>query len=323
MGTLNRYGRVHKGHYEPWLTQHINDLRASLGLPFAYHEPGAHKHSIHLRPSNKSFGISPMPLDLMQLLGIQPAIVPSNQRQLTTSLELATLVILTGSTLQETGAQYKFISKRQKAAHAILPVHTRVEYMMFNYLSGERFPEHEHKQPDFEEFTRIWSFYVDGKHIFYKIPEHLRSRYNVWKEYENINVTVVVNKDAITAIDRELQAPPRKRRIPQAQLPNALKPPRVEQEPVVDVSTTSILHQPRLLLPMPPAAIAWPSVTASPQPLNMFPMPVFSASSNSHSLQPIHPVPISPTTRLLMGRVRGPTRDPVGTDQWDTRCPGY
>jgi hypothetical protein len=55
--------------------------------------------------------------------------------------DISTFNIITGSTLQESGAQYKFVSKCQKSAFAILPVHTRQEKAMFNFLLPHRFPE--------------------------------------------------------------------------------------------------------------------------------------------------------------------------------------
>ncbi|KAG2203816.1 hypothetical protein INT45_001097, partial [Circinella minor] len=51
VGTMNRYGKIYKGHYEPWLTQHIHDLRAQLELPATYDEPGLHKHAVNLASS--------------------------------------------------------------------------------------------------------------------------------------------------------------------------------------------------------------------------------------------------------------------------------
>ena len=67
---MNRYRKIHKGHYEPWLTQHIHDIRAQLELPADYNEPGTHKHAVNLA-SGERFGISTLPQDLMQKYGIQ------------------------------------------------------------------------------------------------------------------------------------------------------------------------------------------------------------------------------------------------------------
>ncbi|KAG2224491.1 hypothetical protein INT45_010557, partial [Circinella minor] len=190
VGTINRYGRVHKGHYEPWLTQHINDMREKLGLAYTYNEVGVHRYASQLAPSDESFGIGQLPSSVLELYGIEQIDHTSNSsvKQYTSSSDLATLVILCGSTLQIAGAQHKFIARRQGVVYPILPVQTQAERDKFDNILKTKFSESyiNHRIPDFEVFAKIWSTIVDGKNFFYKTPEHLRSYYNVWKDFQNI-----------------------------------------------------------------------------------------------------------------------------------------
>ena len=98
---MNRYGKIHKGHYEPWLTQHIHDLRAQLELPATYDEPGLHKHAVNLASSGESFGISTLPQDLMLKYGIQP-VDHVSETEPQSSADLSALIILHSSTAQST-----------------------------------------------------------------------------------------------------------------------------------------------------------------------------------------------------------------------------
>jgi hypothetical protein len=157
----------------------INSLRATFGFPFSYSEFGIHKNANLVQPSKESFGISPLSEDIMQNLGIQKPSCDIPKRNYYGITEISALSIITGSTFQESGTQYKFVSRCQKSAFGILPVHTHQEKAMFNFLLPHRFPEHKTHSIDFVMFAQIWSSYADGKYIFYKTPEHLRSRYNI------------------------------------------------------------------------------------------------------------------------------------------------
>ena len=71
---MNRYGKIHKGHCKPWLTQHISELCVQLGLPAIYNEPDVHNHAVHLDSwGGGSYGISTLPQPLMNLYNIKPA----------------------------------------------------------------------------------------------------------------------------------------------------------------------------------------------------------------------------------------------------------
>ncbi|KAI9484349.1 hypothetical protein BDB00DRAFT_878931 [Zychaea mexicana] len=54
VGTMNWYGRLHKGHYDPWLLQCIADLRVTLRLPTSQGDAGAHHHALYLTYDKRS-----------------------------------------------------------------------------------------------------------------------------------------------------------------------------------------------------------------------------------------------------------------------------
>ena len=237
---MNRHGKIHKGHYEPWLTQHINDLRQQLGLPAVYNEPGVHKYALYLADSDESFGISTLPRSLMDLYNIR-AVDNSSlfTKSRTSSYDLASLIILHSSTAHTAGSQYRFMAQRQGAAHAIIPVQTQVERNKYDSLIRQHFPQQlqRNQQPDFDNFSKLWSAFVDGKSIFYKAPEHLRSYHAKWCEYQNIHLTKNSYKEQIETLQQDLRSPSRKRNIPEAQNPAALKIPRLQT--IIEEATAS------------------------------------------------------------------------------------
>ncbi|KAI9488288.1 hypothetical protein BDB00DRAFT_877589 [Zychaea mexicana] len=171
-GSLNRYGRVHDGHYDPWLDQYINELEIALNI-------------------------------------------------------------------QVPRAQYKFIAARQKAAHALVPVHTPSEKDLFTDLLDKHFPHHKSKSVDYVRLTKIWSQHVNGTEIFYKAPEHLRSRHNLTKEKDNTDKTIKNNKEELDEMRNTLNSSSRKRAAPSPQQ----QQPYHQSHPALSTSTQQ-LNQP-------------------------------------------------------------------------------
>ncbi|KAI7855375.1 hypothetical protein BDC45DRAFT_90850 [Circinella umbellata] len=227
VGMLNRFERVHDGHYDPWISQHINNLESKLNIPCSYSGPGIHAHSLHLNSLNELFGISPIASTLMDSYNIaksNPYQSPSYT--ISSSLDIAILIIINRSTAQVTGAQYKYIAECQKAAYAIISVHTDKEKITFNSILRQHFPDHRKKSIDFLKFTKLWSQEVNGIDIFYKTPEQLNSYYTKWKEIDNIKRTKNNNKEIIDKVSKELNSSIRKRASPPAQYPSPSKAPR-------------------------------------------------------------------------------------------------
>ncbi|KAI8136801.1 hypothetical protein BJV82DRAFT_675605 [Fennellomyces sp. T-0311] len=214
-------------------------------MSFSYDHAGVHKHAIHMGSSGETFGISQLPTRIMNELNILPAAVETPEANdkmkpldQPTSLDLATLITITGSTLQETGAQYRFISQRQNAAHAILPIHIQAEHSKFIELLTKHFPDYRTtKHVNFTTLAKLWSSHVDGKTIFYKTPEFIRAKYTDWSDFENASDTNKNNQQAIDRIDAQLFASSRKRKAQDPEQPSPLKVPCYEAAPESSLSS--------------------------------------------------------------------------------------
>ncbi|KAG2210998.1 hypothetical protein INT47_000158 [Mucor saturninus] len=154
--TLNRLGYEHKGHYEPWLNQVIEKLRASLHLS-ATQQTACTPNALDFCGSDEVFGICPISNDLMETLCVE------NNNTLT----LGTIdLINTGKTCL--------------SDYAILPVHTSEEKALFEDILVDNYQSS--AEPNWSQFASRWNTSADGIAIFYKTPEHLKLYYNICQE---------------------------------------------------------------------------------------------------------------------------------------------
>lgn len=66
MGTLNKYGHEHSGHYDPWLVQHIDFLRQELQIQTPNkHHLAIEVNAMKYRGLEEVFGICPLPSEEM------------------------------------------------------------------------------------------------------------------------------------------------------------------------------------------------------------------------------------------------------------------
>jgi hypothetical protein len=66
----------------------------------------------------------------------------------------------------------------QDTKFALVPMHTNEEYRLFNKEVAKFMGSN--GQPDFKAMAKWWSTNVDGKTIFFKIPEHLQGHFKTW-----------------------------------------------------------------------------------------------------------------------------------------------
>lgn len=92
MGSKNRRGKDHIGHYDPWLSQHINDVKIELGLQLSDDQIGIHGHAISFRSSNEKFGIAVIPEEARILYAMEPR--PTTTALDATNFELSQQVCL-------------------------------------------------------------------------------------------------------------------------------------------------------------------------------------------------------------------------------------
>jgi len=75
--------------------------------------------------------------------------------------------------------RYGYLASAQNTKFALVPIHTNEEYRLFN-SEVLKFLSPSSGQPDFKAMAKWWSSRVDGKTIFFKIPEHLQAHFKAW-----------------------------------------------------------------------------------------------------------------------------------------------
>lgn len=152
--------------------------------------------------TEESFGISVIPESTRQLYNIQAALTPPQS-------DVSTLVVpnMYSVTLQQPSvsllplmrfytaarlsgsrsARHLYLATAQQTKYAVTTVHTIAEFKLFSDAvgSGGQFSDHGSDGSitiNFKEMTRWWSSHVDGKTIFYKLPEILETHYKKRQE---------------------------------------------------------------------------------------------------------------------------------------------
>ncbi|KAG2059870.1 hypothetical protein BDR06DRAFT_967438 [Suillus hirtellus] len=97
----------------------------------------------------------------------------------------------------EQNIQHKFIAESQGMLMAILPVHTREEHDLFQFLIqlSPLFLD-SNWQPNWTALTVVWAGHADGYNIFYKLPEHLKTYYKTWTDFCNEQNTILLNAES-------------------------------------------------------------------------------------------------------------------------------
>lgn len=120
VGTVNRRGHSHKGHYNPWLVQHIDLMCSKLGLQRANNHISINTNALSYRGSEEIFGICPLPEDKMVKLGVEKAdqrvIEPNNLEEddLTIPKLQETVHLKAGSTQRPKNSRYIHVAKSQQ-----------------------------------------------------------------------------------------------------------------------------------------------------------------------------------------------------------------
>ncbi|KAJ7637248.1 hypothetical protein DFH06DRAFT_1433264, partial [Mycena polygramma] len=173
-GSRHRDGIEYDGHYDPWIEDEIDIVFQTL--PFdkpRETRPGYINVSL-FKPTHESFIISELPQHIRDKYNI-----PRHDQPIRSNTEIAPLplVNLRGARTN----RYEFLAAAQDTKFALVPVHTNEEYSLFNRAArsgGESAASN--GPPNFNEMAKWWSGKVNGKNIFYKLPEQLQSHYKVW-----------------------------------------------------------------------------------------------------------------------------------------------
>ncbi|KAG1847003.1 hypothetical protein DFJ58DRAFT_843319 [Suillus subalutaceus] len=95
---------------------------------------------------------------------------------------------------REQNIRHKFIAESQGTLMAILPVHTRDLFQLL-VQSSPLFSD-SNRQPNWSALAVVCAGHADGRNIFYKLPEHLKTYYKTWTDFCNEQNTISLNAEA-------------------------------------------------------------------------------------------------------------------------------
>jgi hypothetical protein len=162
---------VYDGHYDPWIEDDIDIAYRSLPFDLPRPTRPGYINVSLFKPTQESFIISELPQKVLDEFDIPRHDRPS---PIDDKIPRMPLVNLSGARTD----RYGYLASAQDTKFALVPIHTNEEYRLFNQ-EVRRFMDTS-GQPDFKQMTKWWSTQVDGKKIFYKIPEHLQNHFKTW-----------------------------------------------------------------------------------------------------------------------------------------------
>ncbi|KAG0178868.1 hypothetical protein DFQ29_002903 [Apophysomyces sp. BC1021] len=237
VGTINRYGHIHKGHYAPWLVKTISTMYKKLGI--FDHGSGANQTSTCLydtesNSSNETFGIVSFARNLAEDLHID--IEDRDNQHISQvgpslSVGMSTYFVLQStSTNNPKGQMYKYLAEKQVTKYAVVPVHTPEEFSLFKQLMDRYHGAQLHA--DWKEMAKSWNTdHTNGVTIFYKTPENLKAHCGVWDERRVANDSIAGSADICEVMREQLQSPGRARAIIPAQIPSSAEVPITIAQP--------------------------------------------------------------------------------------------
>ncbi|KAG2103735.1 uncharacterized protein F5147DRAFT_775862 [Suillus discolor] len=102
--------------------------------------------------------------------------------------------------VKENDIRYVHLSQMQVTRFAVLPVHSCEERALFQAYAESSPMFAGPQQPDFVALASLMNGHADGTHIFYKLPEHIKTHYKTWLDYSNKKSSVTLSADATRRI---------------------------------------------------------------------------------------------------------------------------
>ncbi|KAI9341092.1 hypothetical protein BD770DRAFT_399300 [Pilaira anomala] len=214
VGSKNRFGKIHKGHYSPWLSLSINTLKMKIGhTPVDNYFCNRVGNAFEFEQTKETFGIVSLPISVMREFDIEPAestVEPTESYfEIKNLLQISTLpsanLPIMGYSVGD--YLYKYLAQCQKTKLAVTAVHTNEEVALYQTLITD--PVHkalikfrgQAQKPDFVEFAKLWSrFCKDQSKIYYKTSRHLESYFNVMEDRKKYRDSVMLNIQKIQRI---------------------------------------------------------------------------------------------------------------------------
>ncbi|KAF7722529.1 hypothetical protein EC973_003056 [Apophysomyces ossiformis] len=268
VGTANRCGHVHSGHYEPWPTETIQVLIRELGVNDNSNDRlVAATQNIEIDTPIETFGIGAFLPDLADSLNI--TLVETDRDKHTQpiadlSKQASTNLVLSGrSTANPKKQLYTYLANKQRSKYAIVPVHTQQELDLFRRMM--EIYHQQQNQIDWTSIAQSWNKdHADGETIFYKTSEHIKSHYHVWFERKVATMTILSSRGIFNTMRQHLQSPSRARVIEPAHTPSPLTIPALSQIPSYRLNTWPIFT----LLPQQPR---YPAISGTHTPPRISP----------------------------------------------------
>ncbi|KAI7878129.1 uncharacterized protein EV154DRAFT_606504 [Mucor mucedo] len=191
VGTFNRFGVEYKGHYDPWLTQHLDFLRQSMDMPYLSIDRhiAIEVNALRFRSSQEVFDGQEFDIE-------NDNTIPKMKN---------TVFLKIGSTLREKNCRYHYVATRQKTKYAVIAVHTLEEKLLFGRMINEAMHSSSRVNPNFDQLSKAWNLLCNGDKIFYKTPEHLEKHYKHWKEQQVARNTREIHYSVMTNIQLQIQ----------------------------------------------------------------------------------------------------------------------
>ncbi|KAG0169117.1 hypothetical protein DFQ30_003936 [Apophysomyces sp. BC1015] len=220
VGTINRYGHIHKGHYAPWLVKTISTMYKKLGIfdhGSRVNQTSTCLYDTESNLSNETFGIVSFARNLAEDLHID---IEDRDNQYISqvgaslSVRMSTYFVLQStSTNNPKGQMYKCLAEKTR-----------------NQIMDRCHDAQLHA--NWKEMAKSWNTdHTNGVTTFYKTPEHLKAYCGVWDERRVANDSISASADICEVMREHLQSPGRARASIPAQIPSSAEVPMTIAEP--------------------------------------------------------------------------------------------
>jgi hypothetical protein len=181
--------------------------------------------------TNETFGIIAIPDTLVTRYGMKS--VPNSESHITLLVKDTPIHLLTWLTTQHI-SPYVFLAEHQQTAHAIIPIHTAEEYVLFtNLMESSNWFKPLTYMPiasktsqtiNFNELAKRWNEIVHEYatasveniqpcKIFYKLPELLERHHKLWLEAYKQRATLAITSEQRKPVTTILANPNRRSHV--------------------------------------------------------------------------------------------------------------
>ena len=222
-GSFHKLGIRYSGHYDPWIDHEIYQLRGDIlwsKMPVTRMDRALQDTDpLNFAPTKEKFGITAIPPMARLANEFFAPLLPDVNLSITEHSNKLWLSKLVGKRKDI----YGFLAHAQNTKYAVTPLHTTEEYDLFRKavsVGGEWCPSQ--GKPNFELMARWWSSKADGKHIFYKLSEHLSTYYKIWSDQRQETQSMIISKPQRQVHEKRIRSstyvshvlPPAKRHQP-------------------------------------------------------------------------------------------------------------